>query len=73
MHWLYIPTMNISDYMTEHDLKDGDMAELVDHDRATISRVRRGVTKPSDILIKRIFKVTGGAVTANDFFHEAAA
>lgn len=64
--------MNIQTYMDEKKLGDGDMAELLSVNKTTVWRVRTGDTAPSPDLLRKIFEITGGQVTANDFFHEAA-
>lgn len=62
--------MDIQTYMTKKKLRDGDMAELLDCNKTTVWRIRTGDTYPSPDLLEKIFEVTGGKVTANDFFHQ---
>ncbi len=59
--------MHIATYMRLHGISDADLAELVRCNRATISRVRRGVMPPSLSLASRIADATKGSVTPNDF------
>ena len=61
--------MNIQTYMDKKKLRDGEMAELLGCNKTTVWRVRTGDTDPSPDLVKKIFRVTGGKVSANDFFH----
>ena len=61
--------MDIQTYMDKKKLGDGEMAELLSVNKTTVWRIRTGDTTPSPILLKKIFEVTGGKVTANDFFH----
>jgi len=62
--------MDIQTYMTKKKLRDGDMAELLECNKTTVWRIRTGDTYPSPDLLEKIFEVTGGKVTANDFFHQ---
>jgi len=65
--------------MKKAAIGDEDVAERVSKrlgdkiDRSTISRIRRGTRNPSIELMRAIFDVTAGAVTANDFVHDEAA
>jgi hypothetical protein len=65
--------MKLSDWMSERQLTDEAMAAMSEADRGTISRVRRGVNKPSWQLATRIAAATSGAVTPNDFIDLSAA
>lgn len=58
--------MKLADWMAAHGLNDEKVAASAEVDRATISRVRRGVTKPSWDLAARLKAISGGAVTADD-------
>lgn len=59
--------MHIAIYMRLHGISDATLADKVGCNRATISRVRRGVMPPSLSLASRIADATKGAVTPNDF------
>jgi transcriptional regulator with XRE-family HTH domain len=59
--------MQLSQWMQQHGFDDAAFGAAVDVDRVTISRIRRGVNKPSWDLAARIRDVTQGAVTADDF------
>lgn len=59
--------MKLSDYMKAARLTDAKFAEKINRDRAHVSRLRRGVQKPSFELAEEIARVTGGKVKPNDF------
>jgi predicted transcriptional regulator len=59
--------MQLDEWMSINGLSDGAMANLVRADRATINRVRRGITRPSWQLAARIKAATKGAVSADTF------
>lgn len=59
--------MRLSDWMRLQGLSDDQVAEKVEVDRATISRIRRGKHKPSWRVIERLHEITGGDVGADDF------
>ena len=63
--------MNIQTYMDKKKLGDGDMAGLLGVNKTTVWRIRTGKTRPSADLLGIILDVTGGKVSANDFFHSA--
>lgn len=58
--------MKLADYLKAEGLGDAAFAEMVQTDRSTISRVRRGVHGGSPDLQRRIHRVTRGKVTPND-------
>ena len=62
--------MQLDNYMRVMRLTDADLAELVGVDRSTVSRVRRGKTRPSWDLIRKIRTASEGLVTADDFLEE---
>lgn len=59
--------MKLAEWMREQSLDDDAVAAMVDADRVTVSRVRRGVNKPSWLLAARLKAASGGRVTADDF------
>ena len=63
---MYTTGMTLAKWMAEHGVDDETMGNLVQVDRVTISRIRRGLSRPSWPLAGRIKKITGGAVTADD-------
>ena len=53
--------------MAEKELDDEHLGNLVQADRVTISRIRRGLNRPSWDLAGRLKNVSKGEVTADDF------
>jgi len=68
-----LPAMKLGDWMAANGVDDDEMARRAKSDRTTVSRNRRGVTKPTWDLAGRYFEITGGAVTPNDFLGIPAA
>lgn len=58
--------MKLSQWMAEAGHDDEAVAKLVGIDRATISRIRRGLNRPSWDLAAKLKLVSDGAVTADD-------
>ena len=58
--------------MTKYGLRDEDVAPRIKRSRVTVSRIRRGVVKPSWPTIQEIKAFSNGEVTADDFDTEAA-
>lgn len=76
VHVMHFSGMQLSAWMAANGLDDAGMAALVQADRSVISRIRRGVNRPSWELAARFKVATGGEVTADDFLpdeHEARA
>lgn len=65
--------MQLSEFMTDRELDDEQMASLVRKsfklscDRSTISRIRRGKCRPSWDLIACFKSISKGRVSADDF------
>ena len=59
--------MQFNDWLSQKGLTDGQFATLVNADRSTISRLRRGKHNASLDLLSRIAEATLGDVTPNDF------
>jgi transcriptional regulator with XRE-family HTH domain len=59
--------MRLSDWMKEQDCNDEALGNQLGVDRVTVSRIRRGLNRPSWKLVARIKHTTRGAVTADDF------
>lgn len=59
--------MKIDEWMTSAGLSDDALSELIKVDRATVSRIRRGLNRPSWELAAKLKAVSGGLVTADDF------
>jgi transcriptional regulator with XRE-family HTH domain len=64
--------MHLSQYMKTHDLSDEEVAKAVKLHRVSISRYRRGKERPAWDVVERIFKWSGGSVTANDWLSASA-
>lgn len=64
--------MKLDSYMKLVGKSDADLAKDLGVDRSTVNKLRSGKGKPSFKVAERIFKVTGGAVTANDFLESMA-
>jgi len=65
--------MKFEAWVSLSKLSDYELARLTGFDHSTMSRTRRGITKPSWGLIAKIHEVSQGAVTANDFFNDFGA
>lgn len=59
--------MKLSTYMQMANIKDAQLAEKVGRERSTVTRWRRGETKPDFDAMMALEKVTEGAVTYRDF------
>ena len=58
--------MTLSDFMQSKNLDDATLAKLLDKNRVTVNRYRRGIEIPSTSTIVRIIEISGGLVTANE-------
>lgn len=65
--------MHLSEYMADRGLTDDKVAEGIDRDRSTVSRIRRRLVRPDWETIEKIKKFTKGVVTADDFQYLADA
>lgn len=59
--------MKLETYLSEHELTDEAFAALINRNQSTVSRLKRGVTRPDWQTLAAIANATDGAVTANDF------
>jgi len=59
--------MHLSDYMTEKNLTDAEVAASIGVTRPTVSRIRRKLVRPDWATIRQIEAFTEGVVTASDF------
>jgi transcriptional regulator with XRE-family HTH domain len=59
--------MLLSDYLNENELSDAAFARLIGVERQTVGRYQTGDRFPERHILLRIFEVTAGKVTANDF------
>jgi predicted transcriptional regulator len=60
--------MKLNIYLTEKGIREADFAALIGVNQSTVYRLCKNGQVPSKDLMATIFKLTGGAVTANDFF-----
>lgn len=76
VHRIHIARMEnktkLAEWMAANRLTDAAMAALVECSRSMITKLRLGKAQPSLRLVERIFAVTNGAVTANDFMPDAS-
>lgn len=59
--------MHLAAYMKANGLNDQDVAEAIEVDRSTVSRLRRNENPPSWDTCRKLREFTKGAVTADDF------
>ena len=59
--------------MDDRNLSDADFGALIERTRQAVHRYRTGDRMPDQATMEKIFEVTGGAVTPNDFFGLASA
>lgn len=60
--------MTLNEYMAERGLSEKALAELLGVSRETVNRWRNGERFPSKASLADLFRVTDGAVRAEDFF-----
>lgn len=60
--------MTLKEYMDEHGLSERALADLLKVSRVSVNRWRNGERFPSKACLADLFRVTGGAVRAEDFF-----
>lgn len=60
-------SMTLDEYLTSKEITDADFAKRIERDPGTVSRLRRGLTKPDWQTLPRILDATNGEVTPNDF------
>jgi transcriptional regulator with XRE-family HTH domain len=63
--------MKLRQYLDEQNLSERVFAEKIGVKQATVNRYCAGRIPQPDVM-RKIVDVTGGQVTANDFFAEAA-
>lgn len=60
--------MTLAEYLSKHEITDEAFAAKVGLSQSQISRLKRGKSRPSWPALAAITSVTGGKVTADDFF-----
>lgn len=53
--------------MDREGLKDADFAPRIERDRSMVSKLRRGIVRPTLALASKIEQATGGAVTIHSW------
>lgn len=67
MHAMHYRLMKLSEFLTDRNLTDDAFAALVGMSQSQVSRLKRGLSRPSWDNLAAIERATDGAVTANDF------
>ena len=65
--------MKLAEYLSQEKLTDEAFGALVGMSQSQISRIKRGVSRPSWETLAAIERVTDGSVRAADFVPEASA
>ncbi len=68
----YSRCMKLNLYLSSKGITDEAFGRKIGCSQSQVSRIKRGVSKPSLGLIERIAMATGGAVRANDFMSTVA-
>jgi transcriptional regulator with XRE-family HTH domain len=61
--------MTLREWMAREGLNNSDLGQRLGVAANTVSRWRNGVRRPRADELASICEATGGAVTANDFYH----
>ena len=61
--------MQLADYLQINEISDAAFARLIGVERQAVGRYRSGERFPEKTILQKIYKATGGQVTANDFAH----
>lgn len=64
--------MKLAKFMELSQMSDAELAELLDRDRSTVTRLRNGSTKPSFEVMLALERISEGAIRPSDFASEAA-
>jgi transcriptional regulator with XRE-family HTH domain len=64
---MYKGVMHLSDYMAQRNLTDDQVAEAINRNRVTVSRIRRRKVRPDWQTIESLRVFSNGAITADDF------
>jgi plasmid maintenance system antidote protein VapI len=64
---MHIPRMTLEQFMRETGTSDTALAQAIGRDRTFVSRLRRGLVKPSLDTAVAIERFSDGAVRAGDF------
>lgn len=58
---------NLSQFMESRGLSDEQVGAAIEVSRVTISRIRRGKSRPDWSTIRKLKEFSGGEITADDF------
>ena len=61
--------MKLAIYLQTKNMSDAEFGRLIDTGRQTVWRYKTGERFPTNRMLVKIFKVTGGKVTPNDFMY----
>lgn len=64
---VWLLTMQLVEYRKKHGLTQKQLGDLLDLDQATVARYEAGKRLPQRDELDRIYRLTSGEVTANDF------
>ena len=59
--------MRLAIYLENKKISDAAFARSIGVERQAVGRYRTGERFPEKAILRRIFEITGGRVTANDF------
>ena len=59
--------MDINQWLLSQEITQDEFALKIGKSKSFVSQLRRGLSNPSLATLDRIYEVTGGAVTPNDF------
>lgn len=59
--------MQLADYLDQNEITDAAFARSIGVERQAVGRYRAGERFPEKPILLKIFEITGGKVTANDF------
>jgi transcriptional regulator with XRE-family HTH domain len=65
--------MNLRTYLKQNELSQRAFGASIGRSEATVSRLVRGIDRPSWPTLEAIMRATGGQVSANDFAQTEAA
>lgn len=66
--WYSSPAMKLQDWMKEKGVRRSEAAEAVEVSVHTLGRYITGQRRPRRNVLERIKRLTGGSVTADDFY-----
>lgn len=67
MHDMHYRAMTLAEYLSSKRITDEAFASMVNLSQSQISRIKRGISRPSWSALAAIERATGGEVSASDF------